>query len=381
MLVTYGQALLVFVQTMGHTATFRALQAAERRQQREEQSLRREYERQAKEREKLSAIEQARLEVRLYENQLNLLLSMHKEYRPAWDWAAVASALPPLPPKRNPANEFKAMLQLALTEIEQKATGESFLEQARATDDCDFEAAKLSYCGDLIKWEKLRKLAQRILIGEHKAYTQALLDLNPFAELSYLGSSINLTVHNSRFVECSLKVNGKQAIPSETKSLTATEKLSTKPMSKARFHEVYTEYICSCVLRVALEVIALLPTDDLIVTAIADVTEQQSGRSIEKPVLSILISRIHVEATNFNDLNVYDAIEALTHRGDLRGTRKLEFREISPLKPEDLSHVAHEHLELSALISKGRKQCEEMRLAASEYKRRADAATAETTPV
>lgn len=364
---------------MGYRATFRALQAAERRQQREEQRLQREFERQAKEREKLSTIERARLEVQLYENQLYLLLSMHKEYRPAWDWAAVASALPPLPPKRNPANELKAMLDLTLAEIENKEKSESDLKQARTKDDADFEAANLSFCDDLGRWEKLRKLAQRILIGEHKAYTQALVDLNPFAELSNLGSSINFTVHNSRLAECALKVNGKQAIPNEVKSLTATEKLSIKAMSKSRFHELYTEYICSCVLRAALEILALLPIDDLIVTAIADVMEQQSGRSNEKPVLSVSISRVQVENTNFNDLNAYDAIEALTHRGDLRMTRKSEFREITPIKPEDLSHVAHEHLDLPALISKAQKQYAEMQQIASEYKRRADAATAQTT--
>ena len=55
---------------MGWKATYRAIQAAERRQQRDAQRRLRELERQAKEQAKLSVIEQARLEVERFENQL-----------------------------------------------------------------------------------------------------------------------------------------------------------------------------------------------------------------------------------------------------------------------------------------------------------------------
>ena len=64
---------------MGEKATIRALLAAQRREEREAQRRLRELERQAKEQAKLSAIEQARLEVERFENQLEVLLSVHKE--------------------------------------------------------------------------------------------------------------------------------------------------------------------------------------------------------------------------------------------------------------------------------------------------------------
>ena len=71
---------------MGYEAELRAIQAAERRQQREAQKRLRDLERQAKEQAKLSAIEQARLEVETHENRLDLLLSVHKEQGPTWDY-------------------------------------------------------------------------------------------------------------------------------------------------------------------------------------------------------------------------------------------------------------------------------------------------------
>ena len=48
------------------------------------------------------------------------------------------------------------------------------------------------------------------LAGEHKAFTETLVELNPFAEMSDLGSAIHFTVHTAKLVECVLKVNGKQ---------------------------------------------------------------------------------------------------------------------------------------------------------------------------
>jgi hypothetical protein len=73
---------------MGWQATFRAVQAAERRLVRDSQKRHRELERRAKEQAKLSGIEQARLEVEKFENQLDGLLSIHKEQSEVLDFVA-----------------------------------------------------------------------------------------------------------------------------------------------------------------------------------------------------------------------------------------------------------------------------------------------------
>lgn len=95
-----GLSLYPFLHTltsilMGPGASLRALEADERRRQRDAQRQQRELERRKKEQAKLSAIEQARLEVETYENRLEVLLSVHKEQGPTWDWTALAAALPP----------------------------------------------------------------------------------------------------------------------------------------------------------------------------------------------------------------------------------------------------------------------------------------------
>jgi hypothetical protein len=74
---------------MTNRGTQRAMIAAERRFERDSQKRRRELERLAKESAKLSAVEQARLDVETFENQLDVILSIHKEPCREWDWLAI----------------------------------------------------------------------------------------------------------------------------------------------------------------------------------------------------------------------------------------------------------------------------------------------------
>src|SRR5262245_35537608 len=91
---------------MGWKGTLKAIQAAERRQQRDAQKRLRELERQSKEQAKLSAIEQARLEVETFEGRLEVLLSLHKEQSEGWDWSKVATTLPPHRPGKLSQHEL-----------------------------------------------------------------------------------------------------------------------------------------------------------------------------------------------------------------------------------------------------------------------------------
>src|SRR5262249_23380915 len=128
------------------------------------------------------------------------------------------------------------------------------VERGRLEDQRAFREACETHEKELAQWEILKNLSRRILVGEHKSYTDALVDFSPIAELSSLGSSIHFCVHDPKTLECTLKVNGDRAIPKEIKALTAKEKVSVKPMPRNRFHEIYHDYVAGCVLRVAREV-------------------------------------------------------------------------------------------------------------------------------
>jgi len=374
---------------MGWQTEMRAMEAAERRRQREAQKRQRELERRTKEQAKLSAIEQARLEVETYENRLEVLLSVHKEQGETWDWLALAATLAPVCPQRFSRHEFKLRQDLEVLAAKDPDTSQlqardAEVEQARLRDEQEYQNALIIYGEEKVEWQKMNSLARRILAGEHKAYTEALSELNPFAEISDLGSSIHFAVHNAKLLECVLKINGRQAIPSEAKSLTVTGKVSVKPMPKARFQELYQDYVCACVLRVAREVFALLPVDTLLVTAMVSTLDPRTGQMAEQTVLSAAVPRVVMAQLDFDRLDPSDAIENFLHRGDLKVTRRSDatelatpsqrailpivsgvravvFESITPLTPEDLPRLSPEGMDFHDLITTVRRLKDELR--------------------
>ena len=101
---------------MSWRGTIRAIEAAERRAQRGEQRRFKELQRRNKELTKLSALEQARLEVETYDNRLEVLLSIHKEQGNEWDWHGIAQSFAPMEPARGNRHQADAAARHALYE-------------------------------------------------------------------------------------------------------------------------------------------------------------------------------------------------------------------------------------------------------------------------
>jgi len=316
---------------------------AQRRLEREEKKRQKELERRLKEQAKLSAVEQARLAVESHENELEVLLSVHKEKSTAVDWRALSSALPPPEPPRLARHELVALA---------KRTN---LEEAREVDDHEYQTARATYEEQFAHWEKMHSLARRVQAGEPRAYTEALSGSSTLTEISNLGSAIHMTVHDPRLIECELKVNGQDVIPVDTKSLSAGGKLVVKAMPKARFHEIYQDYVCGCVLRLAREMFALLPVDNVILTATVDGIDSRTGHVAEFPVLSVAATRTEIEHLDFERLDPSDAVENFQHRGDVMTSRKSGgFVPIIPLSPADIAPPPAETLDFTSLVDRVR---------------------------
>ncbi len=355
---------------MSGTYSLRDFQIAQRRQQRDEQKQQRELERRLKEQAKLSEREQAKLEVEAFENQVAVLLSVHKEQGETWDWGALAAVLPPPVPRKLSAHEFNARLRVAMLRAQQIQTSDGEIERAQNQDEMDYQTALRLHHEQVAESEKLKGLARRIVAGEHKAYTEALVEFSPLVEISNLGSSIHFSVHNAKLIECVVKVAGAQAIPGETKALAASGKLSVKAMPKARFHELYQDYICGCMLRVAREVFALLPVEYVLVTATTDMLDSRIAKVLETSVLSAAFARAKFEHLDFDRLDPSDSLENFLHRGDFKASRKTEaFQPIDPLTPADLPAISsEERISSSDLLARVKQVRDELRLQLVELK-------------
>ncbi len=335
---------------MDYQATIRAAAAAERRQQRDAKKRQRELERQAKEKAKLSALEQARLEVDTFENALEVLISVHKEQTDPIDWMGILASIPPIPPRRQSHHELKMRRRLAVSSGWQNSS--AIIEQAQHKDEQEYQEALQRHSHEHAEWAKLSSLARRVLSGEHEAYIEAVNDLSPFAELANIGSSLHFSVHSARIIECTLDTNGRKAIPAEIKSLTSSGKVTVKPMPKARFVEIYQDYMCGCVLRVAREIFGLLPVDTLIISAAAESLDTSTGQTLNRPFLSVILSRDMVKKLNFEMLDPSDSILGFTHRGDLKASRKTgDFEVVTPLTISDIPPENQERTDFGALLA------------------------------
>lgn len=330
---------------MGWRGVLRDLQAASRRAEREAYRRRRALDQQRQQLERMRAVERARYEVQLYENQIELLVSVHKECGSAWDWGAVRAAPPPAAPARGDAHEQRARRALAgyspslwdrifgRTEAKRAALEEA-IDPARHKDKQDYRQAVEAYRTVKADWENSRRFAARILGGDLDAYREAIRETSPFSDLAILGSSIAFSFPNPTVIRADLHVNGEKVIPTEIKSQLKTGKLSVKPMPKARFYEIYQDYVCGCVLRVARELFALLPVNLVIVTALGEVLNTQTGHLEEKAVLSVAVPRDTVRGIQWESVDPSDAMANFVHRMCFKKTRGL-----SAVDPVQLSEI------------------------------------------
>lgn len=334
--MTFDARILTYKQRI------KELETSRRRSEREEQKRQKELQRRAKESAKLTALEQARLEVETYENTIDLLLSVHKDCGEVWDWRALASVPPPMQPARQAHAEFKARrtaiaLSVRGEPLKIREQAQVILDKAHRDDESELREATDAYHSDLAEWEHMKALAMRILNNDGDGFIEALQECSPLSEIGHLGSSMVFTAHGSQMMECLLRVNGTQAIPAEAKTLTAAGKVSVKRMPKTRFQEIYQDYVCGCALRVAREVFALLPIKMLIVTAIVKSVDPKSGADGEIPVLSVAFPRERVQQLFYPKLDPSDAMDNFVHRGDVKASRKGGvFESIIPLTPADV---------------------------------------------
>jgi hypothetical protein len=314
---------------MGWKGALRSMEAAARRAERDARRQHNELLRQQKQLQKMLERERAAFEVRLYENHIDLLRSIHKECGPAWDWRAVNSAPAPTPPARRHTREQNALLALDSFEpsfwdklfrrVESKKQALNLaLGQAQDEDAREYSEALTKHQRGMSEWEERREIARRVLAGEIQAFKDVIDEVGPFSEISDLGSSVGFQFKNTSSIEVTLTVKGQDVIPNETKSLLQSGKLSTKKMPQGQFYELYQDYICGCVLRVAREIFALLPFETTIVTAVGDVVNSQTGHLEEKPLLSAAIQRRTLTKLDLNMIDPSDSMKNFVHRMDFK---------------------------------------------------------------
>ncbi len=324
--------------------TLRSIQAAQRRAERDARKRQRELEKQQKQLERMQELERAEFEVQVYENYLDVLLSIHKECGNEWDWELIRDTEPPDSPTKSNSLELAAQAELEnykpgtldklMKRVESKREQlTAAVAEAKKADEKEYQDALAEYNQELSDWEKLTGIARKILADDPEAHLDAIQEIDPFSEINQIGSSVDFQ-SDGNLIEATLHVNGEEIIPSESKSLLKSGKLTVKKMTKSNFYELYQDYVCGAVLRVARELFALLPVEMVIVTATGTLLNTQTGHMEEQPILSVAMPKKTIEQLNFDMIDPSDSMANFVHRMKFMKTKG--FSQVARISPEEL---------------------------------------------
>ena len=331
--------------TMKWKGTLRTLAAIQNQAEREARIRQNQLRMKQKYVEKMEELERASYEVELYENNIEIFRSIHKDCSSQWNWNEIYAIEPPSKPVISHENENNAVTNLEnfkpgisdriLKRIDSKR--EELTKQIEIGRNLDIEKYNKEnelYESEMVEWQVTHELAEKIIAYDIEAFKQAIERINPFAELYDVGSTIKYKVHNNKLIEITLLANSDEVIPRETKSLLKSGKLSIKDMPKTRFNELYQDYICGCVLRIAREIFALIPFEITIITAFGKLLNTKTGYLEEQPILSVAIPRKTLLNLNFNSIDPSDSMSNFIHNMDFK--KSTGFSSVNSISPTDI---------------------------------------------
>lgn len=333
---------------MGWKGTVRSVRATVRAAERGAKRRQRELELEQKQFQKMQELEQAAYEVDVYENYIDVIQSMHKECSPRVDWNKVALLQPPRKPVKTTNTEKDAQLKLdnykpgiidRLFKREEKKRQilSQKVEEAIKSDEAHYKTKISSWKVKTEEWEESVSLAKALLGGNSDAKIKTIDNLQPFSEISNLGSSLSISVHNNGILEATINVHGTEIVPSETKSLLKSGKLSVKKMPKGQFNEVYQDYVCGCALRIGNELFSAIPDNIVLVTAVDELLNSQTGHLEEAPILSVALSRATIESLNLEAIDPSDSMVNFKHNMSFKKTKS--FNRVERIDPVELDCI------------------------------------------
>jgi hypothetical protein len=310
---------------MGYKGIIRSYLSLQREREREAKQYQRELEQRRKEFAKMEELEKAQFEVSEYENYIDVIKSIHKDCGELLNWQEIKSSEPPEEPQPQQSNETRAREafdnyvpsffdKLFHRTEKKKAVLFNEMEKAKEADRSEYSKSHDEYLKNYQEWEVLTAIAKRMCDGDTEAYIEAIKKLNPFEEIEHIGSSVKYSIINEALLRCDLNVQDEKVIPTEEKFLLKNGKLSVKKIPTSKFYELYQDYVCGCILRIARELLALLPIEMALINAHGRLVNAKTGHVEDTPILSVAIPRRTLIDLNFDAIDPSDAMKNFVHR-------------------------------------------------------------------
>lgn len=265
---------------------------------------------QQKQQYKLDELQQNALAVEEYNSLIEIIKGLHKECDDHVDWAHINSLEPPFNPPEAGPNKAEAIAEFnAFTPNLKEKLFKSIGEKRKKSLEAAIAEAELKDTEAYEEWQKLKALSERILQGDIDAYFQVIEEMAPLDDLLEFGSDFEFGANDPKVLEVEFKVKSEAVVPRQVVTLTKTGKLSKKDMTKTQYYELVQDYVCSCSIRIARDIMALLPVEKVVVHAVDNVLDTATGFSEDITILSVVFDRSKLEALNFELIDPSDALQ------------------------------------------------------------------------
>lgn len=326
---------------MGWRSTMRTVAAAARAAERDAQ-------RRYKEALRQEMIGHASAAVDAWENRLSEITSLHTTLVEEVDWLSIAATRAPTPPSmqhrhRREAEqklaEFRPSILHALSggsEKRRKAL-EASLTAASQKDDEEFARLTSTHSEALAEWQEDIQRAKRVVEGDIDAYKEVIAEMKSLTDHGLIGTAISFTI-SSQHIHAMPEVHLDEIVPRFRRKQLASGKLSETSMPVSQFNELYQDYVSSVALKVAGDLMQVLPLSEVFVTCIARMLNPSTGRQERTPVLSVQVVRETLQRIDLKNADPSECLRNFNARMDYKKTRG--FSAIEPLKPIGLELIA-----------------------------------------
>jgi hypothetical protein len=279
-----------------------------------------EIDKQLRDQTRLEELQYNALEVEAFENKLMIISSIHKDCDDSVNWQTISTTPPPFPKGEMGPKEKEAHLAL-------ESFRPSLLSRFLNTDDSklaklaeQIQLARQEDLDDYDSWEGMVKLSFKVLKGDPVSYFVVIEQFAPLDDLTEFGSGFEFFAEKPYELEVEFDVRLEEVIPKEVVSLTKTGKLSTKEMSKSQYFNLQQEYVCSCMIRIARDLFALLPLNQVVIHAMDERLNTATGYKVSVPLVSVKINRSDFQGLNFDSIDCSDAISSFEHQMKFKKT-------------------------------------------------------------
>ncbi|MFC4403280.1 DUF4236 domain-containing protein [Gracilibacillus xinjiangensis] len=275
---------------------------------------------------KANQLQQDKYEVDKFESHIEMLTSVHEEVSDTINWEEVAELPRPFSENEDGPN----VMEIKDTLSNYKPSWRDKLFNRKEAKIKHWESqipnAEQNDIALIKKWEDTRDIADRMILKNFTAMEDAIEQIYPFEDIIDLGSTITYEFDpNGDRVSVRLNVENKNAIPEQNLSLTKTGKLSRRAMPKGKYFQLYQDYVCSCVLRIAREFFAITPVDQVKINVYDEATADDNTDF--GCILSANIYRNQIKNMEFNNIDCSDTIELFEHNMKFLKTKGFKFIE------------------------------------------------------